>query len=110
MTKKIQILDFVQSLPGKTVTRSQLIRFIKQLNGEDFDPIRDRGCYSAALMPSHFIYRHIEGLAHPVKLWQDGGYLTWASKGDGRCLARKGRGLYGLMVWDPVKVEYIWAK
>lgn len=78
MTKKTAIMNFIEAQGGK-VHRKDLIKFIVELNGRIYDPIRDRGYYSAALCPS--------------TRWR-GGYLYSPSKNEPRYLVRSERGVY----------------
>jgi len=92
-TKKSQIMDYVQSIGG-TIRRKDLVKFIVELKGMKFNPIKHRGYWSVALQSSSWSWRWQKWIGNP-------GYLMRMSKNEPRHLVRIAHGVYQLMI--PVK-------
>ena len=82
-TKKTTIMNFVESRPNATVSRKDLIRFIRALNCLDYNPTENRGYYSCALCPT----------------CTSGGYLLRPSEEEPRFLVRIHLGEYKVKHW-----------
>ena len=97
MTKKSKIMNFVESIGG-VIKRKGLVKFIVEMNGMTFDPIKHRGYYSC----------HLRTTGHKWISWNHSyqlcgldtnqlGYLMKESKTEKRHLCLIGRGLYKLV-------------
>lgn len=97
MTKKTKIMNFVESVGG-VIGRKGLVKFIVEMNGMTFDPIKHRGYYSC----------HLQTTGHKWLPWctsyrlcgLDGkqlGYLMRESKNEKRHLRLISRGVYKLV-------------
>ena len=97
MTKKSKIMDFVESIGG-VIKRKGLVKFIVEMNGMTFDPIKHRGYYSC----------HLQTTGHEWIPWNHSyqlcgldtknmGYLMKETKTEKRHLILIGRGLYKLV-------------
>ena len=83
MLKKTQIINFVLNQPDAQIRRKDLIHFICNLNGVNYDPVRCRGYYSVALQDTE-------------SWWRRGGFLMFSSKKEPRHLYKVRRGVYGV--------------
>jgi len=74
VTLKTLVMNFVQS--RESATRTEIIQFIHEVRGINFDKIRDRGNYSTAFLKKSYFHNHKE----PV------GYFLRPSKSEPRYL------------------------
>lgn len=89
MTKREQIMDFVEDQCNGEAYRKDIIKFIVETNGMKYDPIRHRGYYSSAFCDKYGVAGRYDYSRRNHKVSHSVGYLLVPSyRGDCRYLCK----------------------